>query len=195
MPFAVNRLASLFLAIMLLSACSQGAQTLRLNPEPPVTGPVTGDQRDVALEVVDTRTDRDLGMLENPDGSIVRLLPAQDLAYGIQLAAAQALRGYALTPSLWDTNREPRLSIRIETLEHQVKAGLPYQLETEVALQVIAWADGQRYSSRTRTLLTNPKALPPSAATNTLAIETAITRALGQLLDKELAEFLRGQTN
>ncbi len=186
--------STLLLGVLLVVAgCSQTTQDLRLSPAPPATGPLIGGGERLGLEVTDTRTDRDLGMLENPDGSIVRLTAAQDVAYAVQLAAAEALRGYDFNPGLWDDRREPRLAIGIERLEHEVTAGVPYQLETRIALTATAWLDGERYTTRARTSLTEQRALPPRAATNTEVIEKAITRALDELLNEELARFLAGR--
>lgn len=175
-----------------LVACSQTSQNLRLSPDAPETGPLIGDGERLGFQVVDNRNDRDLGMLENPDGSIIRLTAAQDVTYAVQLAAAEALRGYDFVPGLWDDNQAPRLEIRIETLEHEVTAGVPYELDTEIALSATAWAQNDRYTTRARTTLSDQRALPPRASTNTEAIEKAITRALDQLLDEALAEFLAG---
>ncbi|MDR9413604.1 MAG: YajG family lipoprotein [Spiribacter sp.] len=175
-----------------LAACSQTNQTLRLSPNPPETGPRIGDGASVGFQVLDTRNDRDLGVLENPDGSIVQLVAEQDVAYAVQLAAAQALRGYDFDPGVWDAGRAPRLEIRITALEHEVIAGVPYELETEIALQATAWVQGDRYTTRARATASDQRALPPRASANTEAIEKAITRALTQLLDAPLAEFLAG---
>ena len=187
------RLVVLLALLLVLTACAQGTQNLRLNPESPTTGPLLGGGQSIGLQVVDTRTDRDLGMLENLDGSVVRLMAAQDVAYAMQLAAAQALRGYDFSPALWDRERTPRLEIRIEALNHQVTAGVPYTLETEIALSATGWAGNSSFTGRARTTLSNQRALPPSANTNAEAIEAAITRALGQLIDEEFARFLAGQ--
>ncbi|MEX0449971.1 YajG family lipoprotein [Spiribacter sp. 221] len=177
----------------LLAACSQGTQNLRLAPQPAETGEVTGGGLPVSLQVVDMRTDRDLGMLENPDGSIVRLLPADDVNYAIQLAAAETLRDYGFEPALWDGQAEPRLEIRIQVLIHDVTAGVPYKLDTEIALQGVAWMNGERFTGRAQTTLTRQRALPPGEKANAEAIDTAITRALGQLLNEEMANFLAGR--
>lgn len=182
-------IAGLSLALV---ACSQTNQTLRLSPNPPETGPLIGDGASVGFQVVDTRNDRDLGVLENPNGSIVRLTAEQDVAYTVQLAAAQALRGYDFKPTLWDEGRTPRLEIRITTLEHEVIAGVPYELETRIALAATAWVGGDRYTTRARATASDQRPLPPRASTNTAAIEKAITRVLNQLLDAPLAEFLAG---
>ncbi len=185
---------ALLLALtLLLTACAQGTQNLRLNPEPPATGPLLGGGQSIGLQVVDARTDRDLGMLENLDGSVVRLMAAQDIAYAVQLAAAEALRGYDFAPTLWDRDNTPRIEIRIEALNHQVTAGVPYTLETTIALAGTGWSGSSSFTGRARATLSNQRALPPSADTNAEAIEAAITRALGQLLDEEFARFLAGQ--
>jgi uncharacterized lipoprotein len=114
------RLILLAATAVILTACAQGTQTLRLSPTPAAVESLVGSGQSLGLSVEDARTDRDLGMLENPDGSIARLMPAQQITYTLQLAAAETLRGYDFEPSLWDEARTPRLEIRIETLDHQV---------------------------------------------------------------------------
>ena len=189
----LTRILLLLALALILSACAQGTQNLRLNPEAPTTGPLLGGGQSIGLEVVDARPDRDLGMLENLDGTVVRLMAEQDVAYAVQLAAAQALRGYDFTPALWNAASVPRLEIRLEALEHQVTAGVPYQIETEIALAATGWAGNQRLTTRARATLSDQRALPPTKRANARAIEAAITRALGQLLDEEFARFLAGQ--
>lgn len=190
---SLSRITVLLGLALLLTACAQGTQNLRLNPDPPQSGPLLGGAQTLGLQVVDTRTDRDLGMLENLDGSVVRLMAAQNLAYVVQMAAAEALRGYDFEPTIWDSQRTPRLEIRIEALEHQVTAGVPYELETEIALAATGWVGSERHTVQTRTTLTNQRALPPSERVNAEAIEAVITRALGQIIDEDLARRLAGQ--
>ena len=105
-------------------------------------------------------------------------MPAQQITYTLQLAAAETLRGYDFEPGLWDEARTPRLELRIETLDHQVTAGVPYELATEVALTATGYANGQRYTTRSGTTLTRQRPLPPTADANADAINTALSRAL-----------------
>lgn len=184
------RLTSLLLGLILLAGCSQTSQNLRLSPPPPDVAQVLSDGANIALQVIDARSGRDLGMLENPDGSLVRLTAEQNLDYTLQLAAAEALREYGFRPTLWSDSAVPRIEIRIEVLEHEVKAGVPYALSTEVALAGTAWAGRERYTSRARSTLNRQRPLPPSASTNADIISTAMSQALGQLLDAQFVGFI-----
>ncbi|MEX0382463.1 YajG family lipoprotein [Spiribacter sp. 1M153] len=176
--------------VSLLAACSQGTQNLRLSPQPPATEPVTDSDRGIALQVVDNRSQSDLGILENPNRSIIRLVAAQDLAYTVQLAAAEGLRGYGFRPTLWDGAGEPRLEIGIETLSHDVAVGVPYELTTRITLDAVAVAGGERFTSQAQTTRTRQRVLPPNAKANAEAVDAAITEALDRLLNAELAAFL-----
>lgn len=187
------RIVLLITATALLAACSQGTQNLRLSPVPPATEGIAGGDQDVGLQVVDRRSQSDLGVLENPNRSIVRLVAAQDLAYSIQLAAAEGLRGYGFTPRLWDDGRQPRIEIGIETLRHDVAVGIPYDLTTRVKLSAAAYADGERFTSQAQTTRTAQRALPPNAEANAEVIDAAISEALDRLLNQELAAFLTGR--
>ncbi|WP_195759494.1 YajG family lipoprotein [Spiribacter sp. 2438] len=180
-------------ALVVLAGCAQSTQELRLSPAAPSTGPLIGNGQSLAFEVVDGRDNTDLGRQENIDGETIRIQSDKDIAYAVQLAAAEALRGYDFQPTLWDGGREPRLRIRIEELDHQVTAGVPFQLETRIGLEATAWRGGERYRTRARTTLTDQRALPPREGTNTEVIDEAITRALGELLNRELANFLAGR--
>ena len=184
------RLTIMFLALVLLAGCSQTSQNLRLSPTPPDIGQALSDGANVALQVIDERNGRDLGMLENPDGSLVRLTAEQNIDYTLQLAAAEALRQYGFRPTLWSDSAVPRVEIRIEVLEHEVKAGVPYALSTDVALAGTAWAGRERYTSRARSTLNRQRPLPPSASTNAEIINTAMSQALGQLLDAGFVGFI-----
>jgi uncharacterized lipoprotein len=190
---ALIRVFSAFCLLIFIAGCSQSTQNLRLSPTPPETGPAMGSGVAVGLQIVDARSHSDLGVLENPDGSIVRLTAAQDVAYALQLVAAEALRGYDFSPALWTSSTTPRVEIRIEQLDHEVTAGVPYQLETVVALKGTAWAGDDRYTGSARSNLSNQRALPPSDKTNAEIIETAITRALRQLLDEDFARFIQSR--
>lgn len=184
------RLTIVLLSLLLLAGCSQTHQNLRLSPTPPDIGQAVSSGASVALQVVDARDGRDLGMLENPDGSLVRLTADQNIDYTLQLAAAEALREYGFRPTLWSDSAVPRIEIRIEVLEHEVKAGVPYALATEVALAGTAWAGRERYTSRARSTLNRQRPLPPSASTNAEIISTAMSQALGQLLDEGFVGFI-----
>lgn len=186
--------ASLLGALLILAGCAQPTQELRLSPAAPSTGPLIGDGQSLAVDVVDVRDDSDLGRQGSIDGETIRIRSDKDIAYAVQLAAAEALRGYDFQPTLWDDSQEPRLLIRIEELDHQVTAAVPFQLETRITLQATAWRGGERYRTRARTTLTDQRALPPRESTNTEVIDEAITRALGELLNRELADFLAGRT-
>ena len=184
------RLILLLSALLLLAGCSQTNQNLRLSPTPPDVGQAISNGASVALQVVDARDGRDLGMLENPDGSLVRLTADQNIDYTMQLAAAEALRDYGFRPTLWSDNAVPRVEIQIEVLTHEVKAGVPYALTTEVALVGIAWAGNERYTTRARASLNRQRPLPPRATTNADIINTAMSQALGQLLDAGFVGFI-----
>ncbi|MBS3786130.1 MAG: hypothetical protein KGY57_04885, partial [Gammaproteobacteria bacterium] len=132
----------------------------------------------------------ELGTQQTLRGDVLPLSAAQDIAYVVQLAAAEALKGYDLTAALWTEQREPRLEITIDALNHEVRAGIPWQLETEVSLRAVAWANGERLTTRAQSTLDNQRATPPGAEANAAVINEAITRALRQLLSQELAHFL-----
>jgi len=174
----------------LLVACSQGTQSLRLSPQPPGAEPIGEGNRDVALQVIDNRSQSDLGILENPNRSLIQLVAAQNLAYTVQLAAAEGLRGYGFSPTLWDGARQPRLEIAIETLDHDVAVGVPYELTTRIALEAVTVAGGERFRSQAQTTRTRQRVLPPNAKANAKAIDAAITEALERLLNAEMAAFI-----
>lgn len=189
----LNAFALLLCAVM-LGACAQTGQSLRLSPVPPATEPAVELASETGLRVIDTREHvSELGTQQTLQGKVLPLSTTQDIAYVVQLAAAEALQGYNLTAALWTNQREPRLEITIEALSHEVRAGIPWQLDTEVALKAVAWANGERLTTRAQSTLNNQRATPPNAAANAAVINEAITRALGQVLSEELAHFLAGQ--
>jgi len=185
---------ALLLMVAFLSACAQTGQSLRLSPEPPATGPAVGLATEVGLRVVDTREQTaTLGTQQTIQGEVFPLTASQALPYVVQLAAAEALRGYDLEASLWADNQTPRIEIQIDQLQHEVRAGIPWQLDTEITLRAEAFANGERLTTRAQTTLNNQRATPPNATANAVIIDEAITRALGQLLNEELARFLAGE--
>jgi len=189
----LSRLLPLLALSAVLGACAQNTQNLRLAPEPPETGPVMGDERVVALRVVDTRENADLGTLENRNTDPARVITNQNIAYVVELAAGEGLLGYGLRPTVWDEGYEPRLQVDIERLRHTVSADVPRQITTEVTLRARAVDGGQRYTTQARTELTDQRATAPDAEANADYINEAITRVLGRLLDEELAAFLAGE--
>jgi len=188
------RVLAVLLIVAFLSACAQTGQSLRLSPEPPATGPAVGLATDIGLRVVDTREQTaTLGTQQTVQGEVFPLTASQALPYVVQLAAAEALRGYGLDATIWTENQTPRIEIQIDQLQHEVRAGIPWQLDTEITLRAVAYANGERLTTRAHTTLTNQRATPPSATANAVIIDEAITRALGQLLNEELARFLAGE--
>ncbi|MBS3785820.1 MAG: hypothetical protein KGY57_03315, partial [Gammaproteobacteria bacterium] len=94
--------STLLLFVVLLSACAQTGQSLRLSPEPPTTGPAVGAASEIGLRVIDAREQvAELGTQQTLRGDVLPLSAAQDIAYVVQLAAAEALKGYDLTAALW----------------------------------------------------------------------------------------------
>ena len=184
------RLTVLLVGLIWLVGCSQTSQTLRLSPTPPDIGESLGNDTAIALQVIDGRDGRDLGMFENPDGSLVRLTTEANVDYSLQLAAAEALRNAGFQPTLWSDSALPRVEIRIDTLEHEVIAGIPYELATTIALTGTAWAGSERYTTRARGTLNRQRPLPPRAKTNADMVSEAISQALGNLLDEGFVGFL-----
>lgn len=187
------RLLAVLIAATLLAGCAQTAQTVRLSPEAPETGPPISDGQPIALEVLDRRSDEALGVLRNSDQLPAKITSETDVAYQLQLTAAKALRGYGFRPGLWSDDAEPRLLIEIVELRHEVGETVPRDISTNVTLHARAWQDGREYEVEASSSLSDISAVRPNAERNGEFIDRALTQALSRLLDKRLAAFLRGR--
>ncbi len=193
MPLSIARLLALITTIVVLAGCAQNPQTLRLTVEPPEPNASVSGGPPVALEVVDRRDDKTLGILQNREDENATITTSQDLAYVVELAAGETLSQAGFPPQLWSDTATPRLLIEITELRHTVTADVPRRVDTQVTLQARAWRDGERFNGQASTSRSARVVTRPGPERNAADIARAVQDALRQLFDRRLVDFLSGR--
>lgn len=186
------RIVALALTLLLVSACAPTSQVVNLAPTAPeatAADQVPGAGR-LALEVVDSRRNSDVGTLVGSEGKRAPITAAHDIAYTLQLAVADALSKRGFDPAVWSDDAEPRLLVEIEKLNLTVDDSLPRNLTTEVVLKATAWHNGQRYTSSAQSTIKDRMATRPSAETSATYLNNGLSQALDKLLAPKLMNFL-----
>jgi uncharacterized lipoprotein YajG len=172
--------------------CSLKPQYLRIDPEVKVKEAQTGNGNAVGLRVSDSRPDKKLGEVGDPDRKMVDVSVEEDPSPAIYERVKQALTKLGFSVQPYSETMDRTLDIKIRKLELQsVKKPLTFdtELRAEVAAHAVnstAYYDRQ-FNVRTR----KDGAAPPFEKDSTLLVNTAMSQALEDLLaDEELLAML-----
>ena len=172
--------------------CSLNHQYLRIDPEVKVTQAQIGDGKEVGLRVSDSRSNKKLGEVGDPDRKMVDVRVDEDPSPAIYERVRRALirLGFAVQP--YDNSMDRTLDIKLLSLQlESVKKPLTFdtELRVEVAAHTVnstAYYD-QQFNVRTR----KTGAAPPYEKDSTLLVNTAVSQALEDMLaDQELLNML-----
>ena len=172
--------------------CALKPQYLHIDPQVKVKEGKIGNGNTVGLRVSDSRSDRKLGEVGDPDRKMVDVRVDEDPSPAIYERVRQALirLGFAVQP--YDNSMNRTLDIKLLSLQlESVKKPLTFdtELRVEVAAHTVnstAYYD-QQFNVRTR----KTGAVPPYEKDSTLLVNTAVSQALEDMLaDQELLSLL-----
>jgi len=187
---AMNSKVWLAAAAIVLSVgvqgCSLTNQYLRIDPEVKVKEEQIGGNKTIGLRISDSRADKKLGEVGDPDRKMVEVRVEEDPSPAIYERVKQALtkQGFSVEP--YSETMDRTLDISIRKLELQsVKQPLTFntELRAEVAAHVAnatAYYDRQ-FNVRTR----REGAAPPYEKDSAALVNTAMSQALEDLLADE----------
>ena len=172
--------------------CSLQPQFLRIDPELKVKEAQIGNGKTVGLRVADSRPDKKLGEVGDPDRKMVEVRVEDDPSPAIYERVKQALISLGFSVRPYSETMDRTLDIKIRNLELQsVKKPLTFdtELRAEVAAHVVNSTEyyDRQFNVRTR----KDGAAPPFEKDSTLLVNIAVSQALEDLLaDEELLAML-----
>lgn len=183
-------------AVIALSMGTQGCtlktQYLRIDPDVKVKDAQIGDSKTIGLRIADSRADKKLGEVGDPDRKMVDVMVEEDPAPAIYERVKQALTRLGFSVQPYSETMDRTLDIKIRTLELQ-SVKQPLTFDTELRAEVAAHAaNGNAYYDRQFNVRTRKSgAAPPYEKDSTMLVNTALSQALEDLLaDEQLLAML-----
>ena len=175
-----------------MQGCSLKPQNLRIDPEVKVKEAQIGDGKIVGLRVSDSRPDKKLGEVGDPDRKMVEVRVEEDpgpVIYDrVQLALIKL--GFSVQPYSETMDRTLDIQIRNLGLKSVKK---PLTFDTELRAEVAAHAvnSNEYYDRQFNVRTRRDGAAPPFEKDSTRLVNTALSQALEDLLaDEELLAML-----
>jgi uncharacterized lipoprotein YajG len=186
-------LATAVLALLTITqGCSLKTQYLRIDPEVKVKETQIGDSKTVGLLVSDSRSDKKLGEVGDPDRKMVDVRVEEDPSPAIYEQVKQALTRLGFSVQPYSETMDRTLEVKVKNLElKSVKK--PLTFDTELRAEVAAHAvNANEYYDRQFNVRTRKDgAAPPFEKDSSLLVNTAVSQALEDLLaDEELIAML-----
>ena len=151
--------------------CSLKPQYLRIDPEVKVKEAQIGDSKTVGLLVSDSRPDKKLGEVGDPDRKMVDVRVDEDPSPAIYERVKQALTRLGFSVQPLNETMDRTLEIRIKNLELQ-SLKTPLTFDTELRAEVVAHAvNSSEYYDRQFNVRTRKNgAAPPYQKDSTLLV-------------------------
>jgi uncharacterized lipoprotein YajG len=175
-----------------IEGCSLKPQNLRIDPPVKVNESAAGNGRIIGLGVSDTRTDKKLGEVGDPNTRMVDVSVEEDPSAAVyeRLQAALTKLGFSVVP--YSDAMERTLQVEIRSLElKSVKTAFTFETELRAAVGARV-ANGPEYYDRQFNVRSRKDgAAPPFEKDSTLLVNTAVSQALEDMLsDEQLVELL-----
>ena len=172
--------------------CSLNHQYLRIDPEVKVTEAQIGDGKEVGLRVSDSRSDKKLGEVGDPDRKMVDVWVEEDPSPAIYEQVKQALTRMGFSVQPYSETMDRTLDIKIRSLElKSVKKPLTFDTELRAAVAAHAVNAAEYYDRQFNVRTRKDGAAPPYEKDSTLLVNTAVSQALEDLLaDEQLLAML-----
>ena len=175
-----------------IQGCALKPQNLRIDPPLKVTESSIGDGRMIGLAVADSRADKKLGEVGDPNTKMVDVTVEEDPSTAVyaRLEEALAKLGFSVVP--YGEAMERTLQVDIRNLQlTSVKTAFTF--ETELRAEVGARAkNGPDYYDRQFNVRTRKDgAAPPFEKDSSMLVNTAVSQALEDMLsDEQLLDLL-----
>jgi len=186
-------LVLLLAAGILAQGCMPKPQMIKLEPTVRPGQVAAGTSKTLGLEVTDARADQKLGIIGDPNFTVVDAVTVGDSAGTIYKELAGALARHGFEVKRIAEFEDPSLRVEIRQLKHEsVKRPMSFEMNSSVVLQANA-KNGDSYFNReywiNRSQATGgPLTLEESSAVVNGMVSDALT---DMLADKQLLEVLQ----
>jgi len=181
----------LVLSVIVVAAAIQGCalkpQNLRVDPSVKVNESAIGNGRIIGLGVSDTRTDRKLGEVGDPNTTMVDVSVEEDPSAAVYARLEEALGklGFSVVP--YSDAMENVLQVEIRSLElKSVKTAFTFETELRAEVGAHAVNGPEHYDRQFKVRTRKDGAAPPFEKDSTLLVNTAVSQALEDMLADEL---------
>jgi uncharacterized lipoprotein YajG len=175
-----------------IQGCALKPQNLRIDPPLKVTESAIGNGRTIGLLASDSRTERKLGEVGDPNTKMVDVAVEEDPSPAVyaRLEEALAKLGFSVVPYSDAVERKLQVDIRSLQLK-SVKTAFTFETELRAEVGVHA-ANGPTYYDRQFNVRTRKDgASPPFEKDSSMLVNTAVSQALEDMLsDEQLLELL-----
>jgi uncharacterized lipoprotein YajG len=192
----MNHKLRLLLALLAIAALTQGCNvqphSVRLAPSVKVQPSELGQNKVVGLEVVDSRADKKLGVVGDPQGKFIYLTLANEAAPTIYKQVADGLEKLGFTVQPATGSDERHLQVDVAELSYEsVKKPATFDTVAKVSLVATARTEAQTYERAYNVKQEKPAGGPPSQSDDERVVNGLVSMALEDMLtDKKLLALL-----
>ena len=192
----MNQKLGLLLALLAIAALTQGCNVephnVRLAPTVKVQPSELGQNKVVGLEVVDSRADKKLGVVGDPQGKFVYLTLANETPPTIYKQVADGLEKLGFTVQPATGSEERTLKVDVTELSYEsVKKPMTFDTVAKVSLAATARTEAQTYERAYNVKQEKAGGSPPSNEDDTRIVNSLVSMALEDMLtDKQLLALL-----
>jgi uncharacterized lipoprotein YajG len=192
----MNHKLRLLLALLAIAGLTQGCNVqphnVRLAPSVKVQPSELGQNKVVGLEVVDSRADKKLGVVGDPQGKFVYLTLASETPPTIYKQVAEGLEKLGFTVQPATGSEERSLKVDVTELSYEaVKKPTTFDTVAKVSLAATARTEAQTYERAYNVKQEKAAGAPPNASDDERIVNSLVSMALEDMLtDKQLLALL-----
>ncbi len=186
------KLAAASVVLATLTGCAFVPEKVSLQPTVKTKKSNIGHGRKVAVNVVDTRADKDLGGRASGYGPAAKISLANDIGSVVRQSVYKGLRSQGFKPVANTADANHHLTVRITGLDYKSRAGFfTGSVDINCSLDASANNNRRNYEKVYRNNGTQNVFFTPSSDSDKEHINAALSDTLSQMFnDKGLIKFL-----
>lgn len=183
----------IIVSIMMMIGCASLPQHLAIQPSlQTIANDNIADHQEISLRVIDSRTENDLGYLEDGEGNRQPFLSTRELDMVIDKAIAAGLRKKGFVPLSGVHENNISLTVIIQEFSHHVSPGIvKVPVQTKISLRTTAVNGGRELTSYYAIDKQAVLALRPGIQQNQRLVNEALDAVLEQIFqDQKMLNML-----
>jgi uncharacterized lipoprotein YajG len=177
---------------VLAQGCNVEPHNIRLEPSVPMRQSDVGRGKVVGLEVVDTRADKKLGVVGDPEGKFIYLSLTNDPAQAVYKQVSRGLEklGFSVQPASDPAERSLKVDLSDLTYE-SIKKKATFDTLAKVSVGATVRNGPDSYDRTYNVKQEKAAGAPPSASDDAKVVNGIVSMALEDMLsDKQLVALL-----